>query len=163
MAAAPNVLPLFWNLASSSKDTRVAASADLISSLESFQQSYLNSRATDPSSEDEDEADGHSDEGASDQEDGAMDQDDDAESGVEVDGDEDDEVDGEDAAAGALLDKALATGNAEDVVYTVKRLVRGLGSSRESSRLGFAVALTEVGPSRRCYDRQSPGCHRTVS
>jgi DNA polymerase phi len=30
------------------------------------------------------------------------------------------------------------------VVYTVKRLVRGLASSRESSRLGFAVALTEV-------------------
>lgn len=32
----------------------------------------------------------------------------------------------------------------EDVSYTIKRLVRGLASPRESSRLGFAVALTEV-------------------
>ncbi|KAK2460593.1 hypothetical protein APHAL10511_007063 [Amanita phalloides] len=32
--------------------------------------------------------------------------------------------------------------NAQDVSYSIRRLVRGLGSSRESSRLGFAVALT---------------------
>jgi DNA polymerase phi len=34
--------------------------------------------------------------------------------------------------------------NSEDVKYALKRLVRGLASPRESSRLGFAVALTEV-------------------
>lgn len=34
--------------------------------------------------------------------------------------------------------------NAQDVSYSIRRLVRGLGSPRESSRLGFAVALTEV-------------------
>lgn len=34
--------------------------------------------------------------------------------------------------------------NAEDVRYAIRRLVRGLASPRESSRLGFAVALTEV-------------------
>jgi DNA polymerase phi len=34
--------------------------------------------------------------------------------------------------------------NAEDVRYAVRRLIRGLASPRESSRLGFAVALTEV-------------------
>ena len=28
--------------------------------------------------------------------------------------------------------------------YTIKRLVRGLGSSREGARQGYAVALTEV-------------------
>lgn len=34
--------------------------------------------------------------------------------------------------------------NTQDVSYAFRRLVRGLGSPRESSRLGFAVALTEV-------------------
>lgn len=34
--------------------------------------------------------------------------------------------------------------NAQDVSYSVRRLIRGLGSPRESSRLGFAVALTEL-------------------
>ena len=34
--------------------------------------------------------------------------------------------------------------NAPDVSYSIRRLVRGLASPRESSRLGFAVALTEV-------------------
>ena len=35
-------------------------------------------------------------------------------------------------------------GLAPDVSYTLKRLIRGLASPRESSRIGFAVALTEV-------------------
>ncbi|KAH7107409.1 DNA polymerase phi-domain-containing protein [Auriculariales sp. MPI-PUGE-AT-0066] len=34
--------------------------------------------------------------------------------------------------------------NAPDVTYAIKRLVRGLASPRESSRLGFSVALTEL-------------------
>jgi DNA polymerase phi len=34
--------------------------------------------------------------------------------------------------------------NAPDVSYSIRRLIRGLASPRESSRLGFAVALTEV-------------------
>lgn len=34
--------------------------------------------------------------------------------------------------------------NAQDVSYSIRRLVRGLASPRESSRQGFAVALTEV-------------------
>jgi DNA polymerase phi len=37
--------------------------------------------------------------------------------------------------------------NAQDVSYSIRRLIRGLASPRESSRLGFAVALTEVCPS----------------
>jgi hypothetical protein len=71
------------------------------------------------------------------------DEDDDDESGIEVDG-SDDEMGGEVDEDAAVLDATLARDNAEDVAYTVKRLVRGLASSRESSRLGFAVALTEV-------------------
>lgn len=40
------------------------------------------------------------------------------------------------------------TGLADDVVYSLKRFIRALASPRDSSRLGFAVALTEVsGPS----------------
>ena len=42
------------------------------------------------------------------------------------------------------LDSMLDSLNAPDVVYSIRRLVRGLASPRESSRLGFAVALTEV-------------------
>lgn len=38
----------------------------------------------------------------------------------------------------------LDTRNAPDVSYAIRRLIRGLASPRESSRLGFAVALTEV-------------------
>ena len=34
--------------------------------------------------------------------------------------------------------------NAQDVAYSIRRLIRGLASPRECSRLGFAVALTEV-------------------
>lgn len=37
---------------------------------------------------------------------------------------------------------------AQDVSYGLKRLLRGLPSSREGARQGFAVALTEVG--RKC-------------
>ncbi|KAK7014985.1 DNA polymerase phi-domain-containing protein [Favolaschia claudopus] len=34
--------------------------------------------------------------------------------------------------------------NVQDVSYSIRRLIRGLASPRESSRLGFAVALTEL-------------------
>lgn len=134
---ASNILPLFWNLASSSKDTRIAASAELIESLEGFQQSFLATRGqAGPSSDedDEDDDDVNNDKDA---------EGDDTESEIEVDGDDDDEERGADQEA-ASLEKALVANNAEDVVYTIRRLVRGLGSSRENSRLGYAVALTEV-------------------
>ena len=42
------------------------------------------------------------------------------------------------------LNDGLDGPNAPDVSYSIRRLVRGLASPRESSRLGFAVALTEV-------------------
>ncbi|WWC68679.1 uncharacterized protein I206_102613 [Kwoniella pini CBS 10737] len=127
---ASNILPLFWPLANSSKDTRLTASASLVSNLENFQQSFVTSK---PVTSDEEESD----------EDDEDEIDDDDESGIEVDVSDD-----EDAIArereGGKLDKRLSKDNAEDVVYCVKRLVRGLGSSRESSRLGFAVTLTEL-------------------
>lgn len=58
---------------------------------------------------------------------------------LEEDEDEDEE--------GAGKSDGLDVLNAQDVSYSIRRLVRGLASPRESSRLGFAVALTEVS----CY------------
>jgi len=135
-AMTTNILPIFWNLASSSKDTRIPASAELISSLEGFQRSYLETK--------EDKEDSSEDEDDEKDEDDDEEEDSDAESGIEVDGDEDMDEQPQDGEAKAL-DKVLDKENADDVVYAVKRLIRGLGSSRDSSRLGFAVALTEVG------------------
>lgn len=54
------------------------------------------------------------------------------------------EEEDDDEHAQGLKDDALDTLNATDVAYSIRRLVRGLASPRESSRLGFAVALTEV-------------------
>lgn len=45
--------------------------------------------------------------------------------------------------SGSDLDELDAL-NAQDVSYSIRRLIRGLASPRESSRLGFAVALTEA-------------------
>jgi DNA polymerase phi len=132
---ASNVLPLFWHLASSSRGTRLGASADLVSAIEGFQRSFVSTKGegADEDEDDEDEDDDGDDDGS--------------ESGMEVDGsddDDDDEFQAAKKAEAVKLDAALARNNSPDVVYTVKRLVRGLASSRESSRLGFAVALTEV-------------------
>ncbi|KAG6845192.1 hypothetical protein H0H87_012749 [Tephrocybe sp. NHM501043] len=61
-----------------------------------------------------------------------------ATSGSDDEGDEDE--DEERASKSDGLDGL----NAQDVSYSIRRLVRGLASPRESSRLGFAVALTEL-------------------
>ena len=53
--------------------------------------------------------------------------------------DDDDEED-----EGAIKSDELDLQNAQDVSYSIRRLIRGLASPRGSSRLGFAVALTEV-------------------
>ncbi|KAJ3522547.1 hypothetical protein NM688_g8858 [Phlebia brevispora] len=50
----------------------------------------------------------------------------------------------DDGEAQASKDDGLDALNATDVSYSIRRLVRGLASPRESSRLGFAVALTEL-------------------
>ncbi|KAF5386843.1 hypothetical protein D9615_001886 [Tricholomella constricta] len=61
-----------------------------------------------------------------------------ATSGSDDEGDEDEEEEG------ASKSDGLDLLNAQDVSYSIRRLVRGLASPRESSRLGFAVALTEL-------------------
>ncbi|TFK72185.1 hypothetical protein BDN72DRAFT_792794 [Pluteus cervinus] len=56
---------------------------------------------------------------------------------------EDEEEDDEDDQPSGKGD-GLELLNAQDVSYSIRRLIRGLASPRESSRLGFAVALTEL-------------------
>ena len=63
-----------------------------------------------------------------------------------------DEDDEEDEDEGALKSDELNLQNAQDVSYSIRRLIRGLASPRESSRLGFAVALTEVKYDGKIYD-----------
>jgi len=61
-------------------------------------------------------------------------------------------------AAESLVNKILSsqkseTPNAEkgtDLTYALNRLVKGLSSGRESARLGFSIALTEVSLQQRC-------------
>lgn len=145
---ASNVLPLFWDLASSSRDKRLGASADLVAAAQAFQAAYSAPEKASGDEDDDDEDDG----------------DDGSESGMEVDGDDDDMEEGSglfDPALAAKLDTALARDNAPDVVYCIKRLVRGLGSSREHSRLGFAVALTEVGSLRGGADGSCSHARKT--
>jgi DNA polymerase phi len=50
----------------------------------------------------------------------------------------------EDEDGDALKLDSMDALNTQDLSYSIRRLVRGLASPRESSRLGFAVALTEV-------------------
>ncbi|KAL7413375.1 DNA polymerase phi-domain-containing protein [Mrakia frigida] len=123
-------LPLFWDLSSSSKQKRLKSSAELITTLQHFQSQFA------PSTANEDEDD---DEDSENDDDSALDD----ESGEEVDGSDDGEGVVVDKEA-RKLDKELDRKNSEDVRYSIRRLVRGLASPRESSRLGFAVALTEL-------------------
>lgn len=149
-----NVLPLFWHLSSTDRNTRLDATESLISSLEAFQakhQAPKNGAGADEM--DVDQPNGHVLNGDDEAEDEDDDEDDD-ESGVEVDA-SDDEHDkrpiGPEEKELKRLDSLFEKENSEDVRYSIKRLVRGLTSSRESSRLGFAVALTEVRLSNPVY------------
>ena len=64
----------------------------------------------------------------------------------------DDDDDDDDDDEGAVNSDELNLQNAQDVSYSIRRLIRGLASPRESSRLGFAVALTEVNYKCETYD-----------
>ncbi|KAG8691843.1 hypothetical protein FRC11_007809 [Ceratobasidium sp. 423] len=56
----------------------------------------------------------------------------------------DSEGDSEDGDEDGSNKKSKDDLNSEDVKYALRRLIRGLASPRESSRLGFSVALTEL-------------------
>lgn len=143
-----NVLPLFWHLSSTDKNTRLDATESLISSLEAFQTKHNEPKnATDGDQMDVDQVNGQVVNGNVEAESEDSDADDSDESGVEVDASDDEDARrpiGAEEKELKRLDSLFEKENSEDVRYTIKRLARGLTSSRESSRLGFAVALTEV-------------------
>jgi len=72
-----------------------------------------------------------------------------------------DDEDEDDEDRGALNSDELNLLNAQDVSYSIRRLIRGLASPRESSRLGFAVALTEVSYKVETHD-DSTSCMRFI-
>jgi len=114
-------LPLFWDLSSAEKKKRLEASVKLIGTLEKFQVAFERRSAESDASSNEDD------------------------SGRE------ENVQGVGAVGNIECDTMLDALNAPDVAYSIRRLVRGLGSPRESSRLGFAVALTEVRTELQSY------------
>ncbi|KAL5533021.1 POL5 [Sanghuangporus sanghuang] len=115
MAAVATTLPLFWHLSSANKGERIDASVKLVAALQQFQENRSTETSKTLGSGDEiDEEE---------EEDGSEDK-------------EDDEV--------KAYSSKLDSNNAPDVAYAIRRLIRGLASPRESSRLGFAVALTEI-------------------
>ncbi|KAJ9097366.1 hypothetical protein QFC19_006834 [Naganishia cerealis] len=142
-----NVLPLFWHLSSTDRNIRLDATENLVSSLEAFQSRHFEQKKSHGAdSMDVDQQDGndskHNEESEDEDEDDIGD-----ESGVEVDASDDEDEKkqlGPEEKALAKLDVQFEKANSEDVRYSIKRLARGLTSSRESSRLGFAVALTEL-------------------
>ena len=107
-------LPLFWDLSSAEKKKRLDTSVKLVCTLEKFQAAFERRSTESDASTNEDD------------------------SGRE------DNVQGVGAVGNIKCDSMIDALNAPDVAYSIRRLVRGLGSPRESSRLGFAVALTEV-------------------
>ncbi|KAL5529108.1 hypothetical protein ACEPAG_5082 [Sanghuangporus baumii] len=115
MAAVTTTLPLFWHLSSANKGERIDASVKLVAALQQFQENR--SPETSKRLGPGDEID------EEEEEDGGADK-------------EDDEI--------KTYSSKLDSDNAPDVAYAIRRLVRGLASPRESSRLGFAVALTEI-------------------
>ncbi|KAL5490426.1 POL5 [Sanghuangporus weigelae] len=114
MAAVTTTLPLFWHLSSANKGERIDASVKLVAALQQFKENRSAETSKKLGSGDETEEE---------EEDGSQDK-------------EDDEV--------KTYSSKLDSDNAPDVAYAVRRLIRGLASPRESSRLGFAVALTEI-------------------
>ncbi|KII88994.1 hypothetical protein PLICRDRAFT_108863 [Plicaturopsis crispa FD-325 SS-3] len=108
-------LPLFWHLSSASKKERIDASVKLVGALEQFQAQFVPKEATSEEDNDDDE-----------------------------DGDEEEEEEDGGGDVDSVKKDGLDALNAQDVSYSIRRLVRGLASPRESSRLGFAVALTEL-------------------
>ncbi|CAO1616346.1 unnamed protein product [Sympodiomycopsis kandeliae] len=113
-------LPLFWDLASNDEQKRLGSSSMLVSSLFNQQSSLPStSRSTldaSPAANEDDELDTTQESSA-----GLFT----ASEARQVD---------------AKMDQLLAA----DVSYSLRRLTRGLASPREQSRLGFAVALTEL-------------------
>ncbi|KAN0066282.1 DNA-directed DNA polymerase [Thecaphora frezii] len=118
-------LQLFWQLASASKQDRLSSSDKLITDLLDQQGALASSsKVTIESTEEADPNVKQLDEA------------------LGVTGSTDPLLVPDEAAQ--LAEELIGNRNAADLSYALKRLIRGLASPRENSRLGFAVALTEL-------------------
>jgi DNA polymerase phi len=114
----PSTLPYYWQLASASREDRLASSHSLVETLISQQKEANVERVALPDS-------------SKPFDDGLE-----ATDPLQLDGKIVEEA-----------EKLLDAHNSTEVTYAVRRLMKGLASHRESSRLGFSVALCEVRPS----------------
>lgn len=119
----PSTLPYYWQLASASTSDRLPSSKSLVETLITQQKAANVEQVAVKSS-------------ANLFNDGLQ-----ASMPAQVDGKEVEEA-----------EKSLEAHNCTEVVYALRRLMKGLASHRESSRLGFSVALCEVSErkDRRC-------------
>lgn len=117
-----NNLQLFWEIASSNQDARLASANQLVEELLSQQDVLASSSkiTLDLPTPEETEQDDAADEQ-------------DIASALVVD-----------EAEAEAVEEALGNRTVADLMYALRRLLRGLASPRESSRLGFAVVLTEL-------------------
>ncbi|KAJ1030383.1 hypothetical protein NDA16_001292 [Ustilago loliicola] len=117
-----NNLQLFWEIASSNQDARLSSANQLVEELLSQQDVLASSSKItldlpSPSSS----------------------------SSPVSDSDSSDPLHVDEAEAEAeAVEEALGNRTVADLMYALRRLLRGLASPRESSRLGFAVVLTEL-------------------
>ncbi|KIS71846.1 DNA-directed DNA polymerase [Mycosarcoma maydis] len=112
-----NNLQLFWEIASSNQDARLTSANQLVDELLSQQDVLASSSKI--------TLDLPSTSKASDQED-------------------DRDAMAVDEKEAESVEEALGNRTVADLMYALRRLLRGLASPRESSRLGFAVVLTEL-------------------
>ena len=126
-SASSATLQVFWDLAKEEAGERAAACQLLLSSLAAEQQSYL--------------ASGGAKKAAA----AAA-----AKAKLKAeDSMDDDDDDGEHEADAPLTNTVLPTTICPSLAYALKRLTRGLASSRAGARQGFALALTEVRKSNK--------------
>jgi len=121
-SASSATLQVFWDLAKEEAGERAAACQLLLSSLAAEQQSYLSSGGAKKAA---------------------------AAAAAKAklkaeDSMDDDDDDGEHEADAPLTNTVLPTTICPSLAYALKRLTRGLASSRAGARQGFALALTEV-------------------
>lgn len=132
-------LNAFWDLASDEKQRRVKAGSAVVNHLLGVKISNSNNNGKSPNVQDNKNA------GDSKASKKSKDEDEEEEDDDDDDEDEDDEDDEEDEEEGkSKAATTFATPLSDDIQYALKRLVRGLASSRESARQGFAACLSEV-------------------
>ncbi|CAI5969182.1 unnamed protein product [Closterium sp. NIES-64] len=142
----PAGLQIYWHLASVRRGPRETAAVALVSELTTAQKAYLRAqgggkkglkKGSEDESSEEEENESEEEEEASDEE-----TEDEEESGEEDEEEEDEEDEMEEEEEGEETKGVLKLeGCCDEITYAVKRLIRGLESSRGGARQGYSVAL----------------------